>query len=272
MQRFTGMMYLCYRNHRFSLLVEPVPPLLLLHKKHFMTTASFAGRVTVLVFACLLHFHLHAQETEFRIRAGSGFFHYSGTGSVSSTALNVSAKNAYLNNPIGTASGFSYDLSGIVRRITRYRLLYGVEAGFLSVQSKVGVDEIWAAAPDGGPAEGQGWYRSNYINLHPFIGYRILLGKIPFDLSFGNELAFGLKTIETAEVRQTNTGKEFSIDRERGTTFRINSLRIQLGVVLNRWGIDMGYSAGKPVDHHYTGLARDLRTDYLRIGFSYRIN
>lgn len=215
----------------------------------------------------------HGQKTEYRISLNSGLFSFAGpdAGETTFITFNDQTQWAYTNNPYGSKGGLSYGFSANVQRVTKQHFILGLDFGYEILRSKVSIYGIAGTEFDGLSAEGQTYLNSDFTNVYPFLGYRIIDKTITLDLTGGIDIAHCLSTKEDGEATDSN-GKKYETSKDRKTIKNEVRPRIQLSTGFKKVGLYVGYSYGLT---NYTFQYRPQLESYarlLRFGLTYQIN
>jgi len=218
--------------------------------------------------------NVFGQKTEYSVALNSGLFSFSGK-SVQSTTFMIRSDNlkiTYTNNPYGSQKGLCYGLSGNVKRVSKKGFIVGFDLGFEQLRSKISIDAISGNTGTSTyqyAATGKTFTEFNFINLRPFIGYRLAAKSLNFDISVGFDVGFCLKAKEDGSASATNgTNYKTSTARKMITT----DIRpgLQLAVGYKKFGIYTGYYWGlKNYKAGYIGGTNDAYSRLLRFGVSY---
>lgn len=216
-----------------------------------------------------------AQNTEYSIHLNSGLFSFGGESATTNSSIivsDVATIENYTNNPYGKEKALSYGLAAQIKRITENRLIFGLQAGYEIVRSRVHINSVsgeFMVTPE--VPSGNTVLSHGFINLYPQAGKRFIFNEIETDLVIGPE--FGFNTF-SREKGQANLGNDITVktDTERnnpGTDIRI---RTSLTVYFKSWGVSAGYSYGL---HNYSknliGGDRERYSQFIRFGITYRI-
>jgi hypothetical protein len=232
-------------------------------------------KISLTALASLLLTTAMAQQTEFSASLNTGLFWFSGPSAERVSSINYSdpSKSGYTNNPYGADMGLCYGLSGTLKRITKPGILIGVDLGYETLRSKINIDRIngfTGTATYSLPATGQTFLNYDFLNAHPFVGYRFRAGAVSADLSGGIDLNYCLRTNEIGNATDA-TGKEYTTTRDRKTISTDPRLRAQLSVMHRNLGVYIGYSAGiANYKSGYVGGINDCTARLIRVGLSYR--
>ncbi len=190
---------------------------------------------------------VYGQRTEFSGQAGSGLFSFRGPGAVSETRIygNDTPPLFVLGNPYGRRSGFSYSVAGQIQHITRSGFIYGVQAGYESLTSRVGITtityaEIFPIIPQ--PTAGWATLRNQYVNVQPFVGKRFGNQHVSLDVTAGADLAGGLSSHEQSESQGTMGYHTTDMDRPHPSVDL--RPRVNLTGYYRAFGLSLGYSHG----------------------------
>jgi hypothetical protein len=205
-------------------------------------------RITLLACAFLLVvLSAFSQNTEVSIVLNSGLFSFTGESAEATTSINYSDQTGkgYTNNPYGSRSGLSYGLSANLKRVTKLNIIAGVDLGYEILRSRVSIafiDGYTGTSTYRLDATGSTYLNSRCINLNPFLGYRVAVGKVNFDMTGGFDFAFLTSTEESGKATANNLSYNTSVDRQ--TIKRDVRPRIQLTASYNRLGVYIGRSYG----------------------------
>jgi hypothetical protein len=214
------------------------------------------------------------QKTELEISLNSGLFSFAGPFATSTTSLNYDFGNktgGYANNPYGTKAGLCAGLSANLKRITRRNLIWGLDLGFESLNSKVAINEI-STSTERIPASGRAFLGHNFINLYPQFGYRFNLNQIAVDLSGGFDIGYCFAAMESGRA-VIASGEDYTTAIDRTTINWDVRPRIQVAAAYHKIGVYAGYAAG--VANYASGFigskTNDCYSRLIRFGLTYRI-
>ncbi|MFA6085653.1 hypothetical protein [Mucilaginibacter sp.] len=224
---------------------------------------------------------LFAQKVEVTVQAISGLYHYSGASTTGSSSINGGSDNSlnYTNNPYGNKNGFSYGGAVQAQIIVRHGFIVGLGAAYEILKSKVDIVSYNmynanAALINTSPitVTGRTYLQSNYINLNPYIGYRMNAGYFKLDILPGVDV--GIKTETREHGKATYTEGTVYTDRSRPDKDVDLRLRIGLAATYNRIGIIASYAHGLTnfQDGMIGGVGPyEARSELMRLGISYRL-
>jgi len=147
-------------------------------------------QILTLLSICILA-NAYGQKFELAVNANSGLYHYSGKSSTSTSFVNgAGSTDAYINNPYGNQNGFSYGGALQGQYISKGGFIIGLQAGYEILRAKVGIDAnyvLFTPSPNSPPSpaqtsSGSTFLQSTYVNLNPYIGYRLHIKKVSVDL------------------------------------------------------------------------------------------
>jgi len=233
---------------------------------------------------------LHAQKIEFSVQANSGLFHYSGKSATTVSLIHQGPPNIpnYTNNPYGSKNGFGYGVNLQGQFISKGGFIAGLQAGYEMLKSKVDINGILLyndiaidylpsanfAAPAPVEAKGQTYLKNKFINLSPYVGYRINLKKVKLDLMPGIDLGFGLSTYENGKAT-TADGSNTTVqtDLKRGKAPTDVRLKFAAALVYDRFGLTASYAHG--LTNYQADIIGDAdfkaHSELMRFGVSYRL-
>ncbi|MFT3750311.1 MAG: hypothetical protein QM768_18485 [Agriterribacter sp.] len=223
---------------------------------------------------------LYAQQTTFGISLNSGLFSFRGKSAEKTTAIIYynAEKQGYTNNPYGSKTGLSYGFSLYIKRATKKSFLFGIDAGYETLRSKISVDQVFynssimsAAAGTGINASGRTYLNNTFLNFYPYAGYRLSFNRIKLDLTGGFDIGYCLSAKEEGTATDID-GKKYEASLDRKTIKTDIRTRIQITAHYKMIGIYAGYSAGlvnyKP---GYTGGVNEAYSGMLRFGTTFTI-
>lgn len=222
----------------------------------------------------------YSQKTELKIGLNTGLFSFTGNAATSYTQI-YSAQPFFMGtiNPYGKKSGLSGGLSLNLQRVLKENIIFGINAGYQSNQSKVLIN---AVVLDEGTttvvlnAKGQSYITNSSIMAYPFFGYRFQINKFPIDVVGGINLDFISNTKEKGNATDANnTAYHLSGDMKS-----INldvSPKIQLATEYKKFGLVVGYSRGLVnyqqgyyENPNYTET-REVYSKNINFGITYRL-
>ncbi|QNF33307.1 hypothetical protein HUW51_11415 [Adhaeribacter swui] len=216
------------------------------------------------------------QSLEFSAQVNSGLSWFGGGSAASRSFIIVSdvANSAnYTNHPYGKMPGVSYGVSAQVQKITSKNWLFGAQAGYEVLRSKLKVNEISSfAARVITITEGQTVLRNTFINTHVFFGRRLHRGNWDIDVTAGPEMGLGQNSHENGFATENNGNKYISnLDRTHlKTDWRA---RLQVAAYYRKIGLSLGYAHG--LSNYQSNLEGANFKTYARItrlGVIYRFN
>ncbi|WP_022822634.1 outer membrane beta-barrel protein [Hymenobacter norwichensis] len=214
----------------------------------------------------------YGQNTEYSVHLNSGGFAYRGKGAAASSIVlvpDIYPGSSYTNNPYGKNLGFSYGLVGQMQRVRPKRSLFGVQAGYEVLRSRVDVTEILAFRLQT-PASGHTTLASRTINLHPFFGHRLASQTIDFDLTAGPDLGFILSARE--EIDTIAQGEKFSTKNTRADAYLELRARLNVAAYYKHFGVTAGYSRGLTNNYGLAlGIDGETYSQFFRLGLAYRL-
>jgi len=224
--------------------------------------------------AIFIFTNCYGQKTEYRLGFSSGLFSFSGVSAEKISFINYSVNYniAYTNNPYGSQQGFCYGFSGNLKRILKNNFVFGIEAGYERLRSKISIDRV--VNYDGilttqYLVDGKTFLDFSFINLEPFAGYRIISNKSSFDLTAGIDIAYCLDAEEKGEATGAN-GTTYKTSEDRKTISIDIRPRLQISTGYKNFGVYLGYSFGLPnYKSGYVGGTNEAYASFMRFGFTY---
>lgn len=228
----------------------------------------------ILTLSVLLSINAIGQSTEFSLHLTSGLFSFSGSRPESSTFYSLSNLNVgSTNGPWGRLSGPSYGFTISAQRVTKSKIILGLQTGYESLSSRIKIRSIWVdntsiAVTSGSRTD----LNHQFINIHPFIGKRFNLVKnIQSDLILGIDLGIILKIRELPDIK-SSLGT-FNSSRERYKPEENDyRLRIDLINYYKNFGLGIGYSYGitNYTKDYVGGPIPTVFSRMLRLGLIYK--
>lgn len=229
------------------------------------------------LFFVFLIMKVQGQSTELIISFNSGLFSFNGNSAEHSASINhidLSGHN-YTNNPYGTNSGISYGASIHLKRVTVCNFIFGIEAGYEDLRSKIIIDRIDGfngVAVYQLPADGETYLNENFLNVFPSVGYRFKIGFISLDLEGGFDFGNLMQGFERGKATDENGTRYTTRMSRNDITFDFRP-RIQLTVNWNRIGVYAGYSYGliNYKMNYYSDSDTQVYARLIRFGISFRL-
>lgn len=220
---------------------------------------------------------VQGQTNELGISFNSGLFSFAGKSAGNSGSINhidLSGRN-YTNNPYGTGSAVCYGVSLYIKRITVCNFIFGLEAGYDALRSKITIDRI-----DGFngvsvyqlSANGNTFLNENFLNFFPSVGYRFEIGFIPFDLEGGFDFGYLMQGFERGKATDENGTRYTTRISRNDITFDFRP-RIQFTITWNRIGVYAGYSYGliNYMMNYKSDSQNQVNARLIRFGINFRI-
>ncbi|TWR27479.1 PorT family protein [Mucilaginibacter pallidiroseus] len=218
---------------------------------------------------------VYAQKVELSVNASTNLYHYSGNGTTATSPIITSpdASQNYTNNPYGNKNAWGFGLAGQAQYVTKAGFIAGLQAGFERVQSSVDITTFYSPMQNYGAlptVDGSTKLKSNYINLNPYIGYRIIADKFNIDLQPGVDVGFKTSMREKGSTGEGNVATTDRSREDKNTDFR---LRMGIAAYYNRIGITAAYAHGLTnVKEDLIGSqANEAYSRLWRFGISYRL-
>ncbi len=200
-------------------------------------------RTFLLILIALFSAQIFGQTTEYSVQLTSGFFSFRGSDAGSSTWYNgYTNHTGYTNNPYGRESGFSYGITFQAQRVTKWHFIYGLQAGYESLSSKIKIDYVWTT--ENVPANNSKTILTNrFFNFHPFLGARMhIIHGIKTDLTVGSDFGFCSSSEEKATVHTSQGNYDTKLKRVKP---KVDSrLRVDFINYYKHIGLLIGYSYG----------------------------
>ncbi len=231
-------------------------------------------KTTLLLLPLIFAATAYGQSTEYSFHINTGLFSFGGDAATKHSAMVVSdvlTQDNYTLNPYGKEQLFSYGLLVQGNYLTPGQVIFGVQAGYEILRSRVTIDELTGEFPGPPPPEsGQTTLTHGFVTLYPAVGYRFMFNEIAVDLSAGPEIGVRINGQERGEVILQNGGV-IDTDTERSSPNTDLRIRPSLMVMYKNWGVTAGYSYGL-TDYSDDLLQPDGKvfSRYLRFGVAYK--
>jgi len=165
-----------------------------------------------LILTCITS-HTNAQQIELGINANSGWHYFAGDDARKMTGIILSpSPQPQVYSLFGKHSGFSYEFSCHIQRVTKKKMIYGVAVAYQSLQSKADITLISPSVISSAvfPATGNSTVTSKFIGITPYAGYRIIDRRVTLDFRSGLELAYCIDRDEKIDAVYTQTGEKLN--------------------------------------------------------------
>ena len=237
-------------------------------------------KITLLALGLLATSVAFAQKTELALQANTGVYRFSGASAASTSAVTYYTQNAdynYTHNPHGNKFMLSVGVAGQVQRITRSSFILGLQAGAELLQSKVEITGAYSFAHMANSsltylhADGRSFLQHKFINVQPYMGRRLTVGPVAFDITAGTDLGFCLESTDNAKFTLSN-GEELAFKTERDKPSVDVRPRIGLTGYFRQVGLSASYAQG--VTNYlgsYDGGNPKAYASALRLGVLYRL-
>lgn len=247
--------------------------------------------VLIAVF-CLLTLNALSQKFELSVQANSGVSYFRGPGVQSATFLSEgsSLNNGYTFAVYGNQQQVSYGFSFNAKAVITHNVIVGLQAGYDVLRSRVNLynDDRYSASESfsgyySPPIGGYTTLTNQFINLNPYIGYRVNIKQVYIDFTPGLDIAFGLRGHEKGETKSnygniSNYNSTATTDQNTDLPKQDYRLRFDIKAGFKKFGITAGYARGLTdySKNEYTEYGSPrysgaIYADVMRIGLSYRI-
>ena len=216
------------------------------------------------------------QKTEYSVQVNSGLFRFGGESATKTSDLILGSGQPginYTHNPYGKKVGLCYGLAAQVQKVNSKNFIYGLQAGYETLRSKVALKYAYSLVNYAMPIQvsGKTILRHNFINANPFVGKRFVLNNISLDFNAGLDFGYCLKSHEKGKATDNN-GQTYTSDRERDKPGLDTRGRLGLAAYYHQIGFTAGYSVGlKNYTPALEGLNRANYARLIRFGLAYRI-
>jgi hypothetical protein len=234
-------------------------------------------KIVCTLVTALLFTAAYAQKTVLQVQLSSGLFAFSGKSTQQASAIiyNEQPNKARTSNPYGSKYGLCYGIAGSIKRVTKHHILFGTDVGFEVLRSKTDINTVYASTNSINSrldANGHTFLNHRFINLHPFVGYRIIIRTLPVDLSAGLDLGYIINAKEKGKAT-TSDGTIYKTSRERETIRYDIRPRFQIATQYRKLGVYGGYSInGLNYQSRSMGGFNDCYARLIRFGLTYQLN
>jgi hypothetical protein len=217
-----------------------------------------------------------AQKNELYFNINSGAFHYTGENTsylILDTPGPLSPSTGYVSP--GTKSGFCYEFSVTGQRVTKSRIIYGVDLAYQSFESKTGKFNpvnLSYSSYIGPPTSLEASLRSEFLAISPMVGYRVIDKKFRLDLKAGIEFASPIRRKQEFQSLILTTGQVMNHEGNVESKRPDNRVRFQLVGSYKRFAVNAGYSVG--LTNYYSWKVErgdKVLSRLLRLGVGFRI-
>ena len=235
-------------------------------------------KLFLLCFMCISY--AYGQQVEFAGQLNTGLTRFGGESASKSTSMVSNIQDGALSsvsNAYGKKFALSYGASVQVQQVTRSNFLFGTQAGVEVLRSRTDIREvyifrsIYSGSFEQQEASGKAILQNDFVNLHPYLGYRVNAGAVNLDFSFGPEVGIGLKSREK--------GKATAQDGSKHTYSQLRSepetdVRARLGITAYYYHIGLSASYAHGLTNYMRGYDGGNPAVYARVwrfGVLYRL-
>jgi len=238
---------------------------------------------SLLLLSTLFWFTGLYAQFDVSIQANSGPFHYTGSSATATTVFwpSTGYNNAYVITPFGANNAFSYEIGAKVQYVAN-GFIVGLQSNFQSLRSSEAITQaspyngmiifFGIANPSNISATGTAYLRTEYIDVNPYIGYRISTKKLKIDLMPGVDIGYITDSHSYGQVTDVNGHYTFDNKMDFGTVHKDWRLKFEAVVWYKRFGINASQSVGLT---NYTGDSpvntQNAKSRLTLFGISYRI-
>jgi hypothetical protein len=171
----------------------------------------------------------------------------------------------------------SYGVALQQQRVTKGRLLLGLQAGYERLRSRVNLVLLYYPGADYLPSIGGRSGRTHlineFVNVHPFVGRRFGLGQmLTLDVTAGADLGLLLHSQEKGRATD-DQGHAVTSDLERPQPGLDLRPRLNLTTYYKRTGLSLGYSHGLTnYRRNWVGGVNEACAQVWRLGVVYRLH
>jgi hypothetical protein len=227
----------------------------------------------IVCFSCKF---LLAQKTELYVRAGSGFFFFSGKSAVKhQNAGDAIIRSNPNTNPYGKSPAFSATLEGVIKQLVWKSWIVGTGIGYQSLSARSSIDTLFMmgdiiSSIDTMRVNASSVFRAQFINLSPFLGKRFRIGRTTLDITAGLEFGFLVKSLEQLDFNMSN----YPLLKNRDRQPRKTDMRFRAEAAMNIKKLLFFTSYAKGLSNYYTlylGGQPEAYSHFINIGIGYRL-
>ncbi|GAB3837623.1 hypothetical protein [Hymenobacter jeollabukensis] len=204
---------------------------------------------------------------------GTGF-NFRGPSAERQSSINLyrPGTTGYTNNPYGALPGVGFGAALQQQRVTRGKVLLGLQAGYERLRSRVDNVLVW---PGGGDVLEEAHGHTNlildFINVHPYAGRRFGLGAVSLDVTGGLDLGLLLHCQEKGFATAGN-GQRYTTDLARPQPRLDTRARLNLTAYYHRVGLMTSYAHGlRNYREGWVGGVNEAYGQVWRLGVAYRL-
>ena len=230
----------------------------------------------LLAFGCVSV--AYGQKMEYSAQLNSGLSRFGGESAASTTLMVINdtwGSPPRVVNPYGSRYSVAYGAGLQAQFVSASGFLLGTQAGYEQLRTRAKIDKAFGYRAQSSSmthtADGKASIIADYINLQPYVGWRIKQGSIDLDLTLGSDISFSQQLKERSEATLED-GTEFKVREDRSES--ITDFRPRLGIAgyHGHFGVSMSYSHGiKNYRANLDGANMELYTRVFRLGLLYRL-
>ena len=216
------------------------------------------------------------QKIEFAAQVNSGLSWFGGESATSRSFIivsDVANQTNFTNHPYGKKPGTSYGFSGQVQRVTKRKLVLGLQAGYEVLKSKLAITDV---SMDTYKlvliTDGETILRNEFTNWQFFVGKRLGRNNWKLDITAGPEVGFCQNSHEKGFAKSSD-GYQFTTDLNRTHPKADWGARLHVAAYYQKIGLSLGYAHG--LSNYQANLEGANLKTYARItrlGIVYRFN
>jgi hypothetical protein len=227
-------------------------------------------KLVLALFCCFGTAQLFAQKIEITAGLHTGFMHFAGKSTQSTSFIN-SFTSVYTNNTYGRNSGTGFGADVQAQLVLLKSFIIGVQGGYEALKSNIDINSI-NISDASIAATGTTSFKANYININPYIGYRLPVPVINVDVLAGLDIAYVSNAKDKGSVKDSN-GTIYNVDRKVTTISTDNRVRFGVAASFKRIGVTANYSRG--LTNYYEGIIgggpMDAHSEIVRLGLTYKM-
>jgi len=216
-----------------------------------------------------------AQTIEVSAYATAGLSHYVGNYATATAYIGPSISGRESidkrdNNPYGSKRTFSNSFGAQGQFISKQGIIGGLQIGIENLRSEVHIDEYKGTYPQTFSYDATSTLARQFLNINPYVGYRILLNNVKIDLMPGLDIGLSMSGIK--RIKSDDTGRPY-LAEERVKDIPVDyRLRFGSAIYYNRIGLVASYSRGLK---NYVAITKgsqtaEAKSEVMRLGLTYR--
>lgn len=224
-------------------------------------------KIITLIALAISTMELQAQKLEVAVQADGNLSHYT-------------SKYDY-DDAYGKNNRAGFDLGIKAQTVFKSGFLLGLQAGYEVLKSKSDYSPAFPVydtfSPVAGPSAidyvggflGHTYTVNKFLDLSPYVGYRLSLGVASIDFMPGVDIGIKLSTQERALYKYSGSDTYYSFAFKPDVADLDVRLKGNVSVNIQRWSINGGYAYG--LTSYLKNTDDKVHSRIVRLGLAYRI-